>query len=382
MSFLFAYAPYALALVAVVGALTAFFAATIGITQFDIKKVLAYSTVSQLGYMFLAVGSGSFFAGVFHLMTHAFFKALLFLGSGSVIHGMHHEQDIRKMGGLKEFMPITRWTFLIGCIAIAGVPMFSGFFSKDEILFYALYNEHVLGGPTTSAVWGWMLWTLGVATAGMTAFYMFRLYFLTFEGECRADEHTKAHIHESPWQMTVPLIVLAFLSVVGGYLGVTYLLGGPWLGLDLHGWLHQVIGHGEALFTKRFDGYGVAYATMGVAVAIAAGGIYLAYALYGKPSEVPGQVRERLGLVYDAVYNKYYVDEFYEATLGRGLRAFGHLCHRFFDDFVIDTVLVGGSAWLMRLVGSVLRQLQNGDVQRYAAWVVFGAGILFYLIAF
>ncbi len=387
MSFLFSLAPLALSIIALVGGLTALMAATIGITQFDIKKVLAYSTVSQLGYMFLAVGSGSFFAGVFHLMTHAFFKALLFLGSGSVIHGMHEEQDIRKMGGLKKWMPITHITFLIGCLAIAGFPLFSGFFSKDEILWFALSNQHVLhaqlGGFFGSGAFSWLVWFLGTATAAMTAFYMFRLYFLTFQGECRADEHTRAHIHESPATMTFPLVVLAGLSLVGGLVGVPHILGGPWIPAwwgDMHGWLYQVIGYGEGLYVNRFGGDGMAWLSMGVAIAGMAAGIFAAYTLYAKPSETPRRVSESLGRLYTAVYNKYYVDEIYQATVGRGVRWAGVFSHRVIDVFLIDTVLVNGTAYAARFLGTVLRQFQSGDVQRYAAYVLIALGVIVYLL--
>src|SRR5438874_8213854 len=215
-NFIFQLAPQAMLVVAVIGALTALMAATIGIVQNDIKRVLAYSTVSQLGYMFLALGVGAYAAGVFHLMTHAFFKALLFLGSGSVIHALHHEQDMRNMGGLKNKIPITFWTMFIGTLAIAGTPFLSGFFSKDEILWRAFSNPqgHVL------------LWLLGALVAGMTAFYMFRLLFMTFFGESRVDHHTAEHIHESPRSMTIPLIILAIGSLLAGYVGFPAWLGG------------------------------------------------------------------------------------------------------------------------------------------------------------
>src|SRR5437763_12600751 len=212
---LFVLAPTSMKTAAIVGALTAIFAASIGVVQNDIKRVLAYSTVSQLGYMFLALGVGAFAAGIFHVMTHAFFKALLFLGSGSVIHAMHHEQDMRKMGALRKKIPVTFWTMFIGTLAIAGTPGLAGFFSKDEILWRAFSSRqgHVL------------LWLLGALVAGMTAFYMFRLLFMTFFGESRVDHHTSEHIHESPRSMTVPLIILAIGSVVAGYVGFP-----PWLG--------------------------------------------------------------------------------------------------------------------------------------------------------
>src|SRR5437667_3339669 len=215
-NFIYQMAPQAMTVVAVIGAVTAFFAASIGLVQNDIKRVLAYSTVSQLGYMFLALGVGAFAAGIFHLMTHAFFKALLFLGSGSVIHALHHEQDMRKMGALKNKIPVTFWTMFAGTLAIAGTPFLAGFFSKDEILWKAFSSNqgHVL------------LWLLGAAVAGMTAFYMFRLIFMTFFGESRVDHHTEHHIHESPRSMTVPLIILAIGSVVAGYVGFPAWLGG------------------------------------------------------------------------------------------------------------------------------------------------------------
>ena len=377
LSFLFALSPEVMTTIALVGGLTAFFAATIGVVQNDIKKVLAYSTVSQLGFMFLAVGVGSFFAGVFHLMTHAFFKALLFLGSGSVIHAMHHEQDIRKMGGLKAYMPITRWTFLIGCLAIAGVPFFSGFFSKDEILWYTLANEHLLGGVNLS----WFLWFLALGTAFLTAFYMFRLYFLTFEGECRADAHTKEHLHESPLSMTLPLVVLAILAAFGGFAGIPPVLG-KLVGVPnvLHDWLYTVVGPGEALFAYRFEGYGMAWLSMAAATAVGLGGIGLAYALYGKPSEVPAQLAAKAAWLHRVLDNKYYVDELYQATIVRAVRGLGHVCHRFIDVVVIDLLLVNMVAWSMGALGGAMRLFQSGNVQRYAAFVLFGLALFLYLM--
>ncbi len=380
MNFLFALSPVAMAVVAIIGGATAIFAATIGITQYDIKRVLAYSTVSQLGYMFLAVGSGSFFAGIFHLMTHAFFKALLFLGSGSVILGMHHEQDMRKMGGLRKYMPITAYTYLIGCFAISGLPLVTaGFYSKDEVLWYALSNQNFLaqyGGMNT------VLWVVATLTAGLTAFYMFRSYFMTFEGECRADDHTKAHIHESPRTMTIPLMVLAALSIVGGFVGVPHILGGPWASwLDMHGFLYGVVGHGEAMFFDRF-GHGTtqAWAAMAIAVVVGLTGIVVAWRLYGTGSDTPASLKERFAGLHHVVYNKYFVDEFYGATIIRGTRVLGGFCHRIVDVFLIDQVLVQGTAAVAEFFGSVLRQLQNGDTQRYAAYIVFGVGIILLLL--
>lgn len=375
MNFLFALSPAAMTTIAIVGCITALMAATIGVTQFDIKKVLAYSTVSQLGFMFIAVGTGSMFAGVFHLMTHAFFKALLFLGSGSVILGMHHEQDIRKMGGLKEWMPITRWTFLIGCLAIAGFPLFSGFFSKDEILWFALSNQNVLGGVNL----GWIIWGVTLLTAGITSFYMFRLYFLTFEGENRADAETKAQIKESPATMTIPLIVLAVLSLVGGFIGVPAVLGEP-LGIPnvLHHWLHQVIAPGEALYmTAKPEG--LIWLSMGSAIAVGIGGIVIAYLKYGRGHD-PTNDLENAGKVYRVVYDKYYVDELYQATLGRGLRVGGKFLHKVVDEVIIDLLLVRMVGITGRWLGSVLRVFQNGNTQRYAAYMVLGLGLILILL--
>lgn len=375
MSFLFTLSPTAMALIAIIGAITALMAATIGVTQFDIKKVLAYSTVSQLGFMFIAVGTGSMFAGVFHLMTHAFFKALLFLGSGSVIMGMHHEQDIRKMGGLKKWMPITRWTFLIGCLAIAGFPLFSGFFSKDEILWYALSNQHVMGGLNL----GWVIWGVTLLTAGITSFYMFRLYFLTFEGENRADEETQSHIQESPATMTIPLIVLATLSLFGGFIGVPHVLGEP-LGIPnvLHDWLHQVIGPGEAMYVTGKP-EGLIWLSMASAVGVGLLGIALAYIKYGRGHD-PTNDLEESGAAYKVVYNKYYVDEFYQATIGRGLRVGGVFFHKVVDEILIDLLLVRMVAITGRWVGGVLRVFQNGNTQRYAVYMVLGVGLILILL--
>ena len=378
LGYFFALAPVAMAIIATVGGLTALMAATIGCTQNDIKKVLAYSTVSQLGYMFLAVGSGAYFAAIFHLMTHAFFKALLFLGSGSVIHGMHHEQDMRKMGGLKKYMPVTRITYLIGCFAIAGFPFFSGFFSKDEVLWFAWSNQSVLaqyGGLNN------ILYIMAVLTAGLTAFYMFRSYFMTFEGECRADDETKAHIHESPVLMTGPLVVLAGLATVAGFVGLPHFLFPDLpIFLDGHGFLYQVIGQGEALFANRFNGEAMAGVGMGIAVSVAGTGAGAAWMFYGGPSALPAQAKAMAGRFHTLVDNKYYVDEIYEATIIRGVRWLGLVCHRVVDVFLIDQLLVEGTAHLAAFTGAVLKQFQNGDVQRYAAFIIVALGLIFLLL--
>lgn len=409
LNFMFSMDPMVGVIIATVGVLTAFFAATIALVQNDIKKVLAYSTVSQLGYMFLAVGVGAYGAAIFHLMTHAFFKALLFLGSGSVIHAMGGEQDVRSMGGLRKYMPITAGTFFVACLAIAGIPFFSGFFSKDLILWNALSNSHILtvpeiiadgvsidllttmqatpilsGGAVDVAGWmvgfNWFFFIMGLITAALTAFYMFRLYFLTFEGECRADEATKAQLHESPDSMTVPLLVLAILSVVGGYIGWPHFVPG-WLGLTeglgfdvmlgLEHWLREVFATSSTYrYFGRFGAhpYALEAAVAGVSIVIAAGGIALAWLMYLKRPELPGEIKERVRGLYRTLDSKYWVDEAYDfafvqgsVKLGRGLA--------WFDQVIIDGLIVDGSAWVVEQFGKILANLQSGNMQRYAIYI-------------
>ncbi len=340
LNFLYDMAPATQTVVATVGACTALFAATIGLAQNDIKKVLAYSTVSQLGYMFIGVGVGAYTAGVFHLVTHAFFKACLFLGSGSVIHAMHHEQDMRNMGGLRRYMPVTFWTFLIATVAIAGIPPLAGFFSKDEILWKAFQKD-----PT--------LWALGYAGAAMTAFYMFRLVFMTFFGECRADHHTVEHLHESSRWMTMPLVVLAIGSVTVGFLGVPPALGGSNL---FEQWLAPVMaGHQLAHDADAEHGHHdltLEYGLMAASIGIALAGIGLAWLMYHRKALRPEIFAQAAGgWAYKAVYNKYWVDEaFYAVFLGGTLglaRAFA-----WFDQTVIDGV-VNGSAVVTRLASRI-----------------------------
>jgi NADH-quinone oxidoreductase subunit L len=357
LNFLFILSPTTLAVVATVGALTALFAATIGLLQTDIKKVLAYSTVSQLGYMFLAVGVGAFGAGIFHLMTHAFFKGLLFLGSGSVIHGMGGEQDMRKMGGLRAHMPITFATFFVGTLAITGIPGLAGFFSKDEILAQAF-------GSTYGSPW---LWGLGVTSAALTSFYMFRLLFLTFFGDCRADEHTKHHLHESPASMTMPLIVLAILSVIGGYVG----LPAHWLwGNSFGAFLEPVFG--AAAHETAQLGEATEYALMGVSVLAALGGLGVAYLFYIARPELPESLAEKLPGAYDLIFNKYYVDELYDLLLVRPTVALSTWLWRVFDVGVIDG-LVNGTAEAVGANSGLWRRLQTGNVQHYAMSMLLGA---------
>jgi NADH-quinone oxidoreductase subunit L len=350
-STLYVLAPVSLTAVAGVGALTAIFAATIGITQFDIKRVLAYSTVSQLGYMFLACGVGAFTSGIFHLMTHAFFKALLFLGSGSVIHGMHGQQDMRHMGGLKKFMPITYWTFFLATLAIAGIFPFAGFFSKDEILFHSLVSGH------------YVFWGIATVAAFITAFYMFRAVFMTFHGEERFDHH-HVHPHESPSLMTIPLMALAGLSVVGGLVGFPIIEGAnkfkEFLAPSITPLVHEV--HAPAWFEITM---------MIFSMAVAAAGIYMAYKMYMKQPELPEKVVEKIPVVYDLVYHKYYVDEIYDATVVEPLKNGSDFLWHNVDENVIDGT-VNGSATTVGWLSNHLRKLETGFVQQYALAILIG----------
>ena len=395
-------APGALEVIAVVGALTGFFAATIGLAQNDIKRVLAYSTVSQLGFMFMALGVGAFAAAVFHLMTHAFFKGLLFLGSGSVIHALHHapeaqRQDMRFMGGLKEKMPVTYWTFLIGALAIAGVPPLAGFWSKDEILANAFFTGH------------YAVWILGSAAAFMTAFYMFRLVFMTFHGEMRVDSRARRHIHESPAAMTAPLVILAGLSVVGGAIP-----GFPPEG----GWIHRFLapslaklpagGHamddGVRLMSAAAGGGGhggpAAMLLIVLAILIAVGGIALAWRMYVKDTEAPDRLCARLPGLHRLLLDKYRIDELYQFCIVdpfyRLMRALWS-----FDSNVVDgavngsslvTVVtsrvsgifdlrtvdgaVNGAASFIRFFSQVFKYLQSGMVQNYLFVMLLGIFVM------
>ena len=372
MNFLYVLAPDAMMVVAIIGAATAFYAATIGLVQNDIKRVLAYSTISQLGYMFLGVGVGAYSAGIFHLMTHAFFKALLFMGAGSVMHGLSGELDLRKMGGLRNKMPRTYWTFLIATLAICGVPGLSGFFSKDEILWQAFSSGH--------GHWG--LWLVGVLGAGLTAFYMFRVVFLAFFGESRSDRKA----HESPGVMTVPLMILAALALIGGYVGVPKVLGGH---NRFHHFLAPVFGgHTEAANAAHHSA-GLEIGLMSISVVVALAGIFIAYQMYIKHPERPKALAERFPRLYNLLLNKYYVDEIYQVVFVRSLLRLNNLLARF-DLGVIDGA-VNGSAWLTKIVskwsgwwdntfvdgavnttataiisgGSILRRTQTGRIQNY-----------------
>ena len=363
-SVLYALAPVSMMVVAVVGALTAVFAASIGLFQNDIKKVLAYSTISQLGYMFLACGVGAFAAGIFHLMTHAFFKALLFLGAGSVIHAMSGEQDIRNMGGLKPHLPKTYITFLIAALAISGIPGLSGFFSKDEILWSAFSSERGHIG----------LWIIGAAAAGMTAFYMFRLVFMTFFGESRISEEKKHHLHESPNVMTVPLIILAVLSIIGGYVGIPHALGG---GANFDNFLSPVFEKAELIISHGEHSHSLSteYILMLGSVLIALIGIYLAYQLYLKKPDVPKKAAISWSGIYNIVYNKYYIDEIYEAVISKPFMKLSNLFWKFFDVKIIDG-FVNGLAAVYQGIGMVVRRIQAGYFQVYVFSFLIGVIML------
>jgi len=362
MSFLYAEAPGASALIAWTGAITAVFAATIAIAQTDIKKVLAYSTVSQLGYMFLAAGVGAYSAATFHLVTHAFFKALLFLGSGAVILAMHHEQNTDKMGGLRKLIPKTHFVFAAGVIAIAGLPYIaSGFFSKDEILLSAYLAHHIPGHM--------VLWGIGVLTAGITAFYMFRVHARTFFGECRASEEVRSHIHEPKNVVLVPLYVLAFLSIFGGYLGPSEAFVPIPDANSLGNFLLPAVTQ-EAHHVSHSTEYGLAGLTTGVIAA----GLLLAYLLYVRRPELPGRIAASLGGLSKAVANKYYVDEIYDAAIVRPLVLISDkVFFRGIDATLIDRVGADGSAKAVRgLASGAFKYLQSGLAQGYLFLMVVG----------
>jgi len=396
----------ALFVVAVVGALTAIMAASIGLVQNDIKRVLAYSTVSQLGYMFLACGVGAFAAGIFHLMTHAFFKALLFLGSGSVIHAMSGEQDMRNMGGLKKKLPWTHLTMLVGCVAIAGVPPLAGFFSKDEILWSAFK----IGG------YGRWVWLMGFAVAAMTAFYMFRLYHMTFSGTFRGTHEQEHHVHESPVSMVVPLQVLAVGSIVAGFVGVPAILGHA---IGFPNWFehflepvfepaHHALGE---VFAAPVPGHDVEWMLMAASVAVAFLGIGLAWSFYKRHPEIPERLAGSMAGLHRLLLNKYYVDELYGKVFVRGLTLGGGRTLHAMDRYVVDGgdgevgpgLGVNGVTWATRNVVAgtsnffdrwfvdgavnltaavfdnfsyVFRSVQNGLVQSYALAMLIGVFLI------
>lgn len=363
---IYASAPEIMMVVAVIGALTAFFAATIGIVQNDIKKVLAYSTVSQLGYMFLAMGVGAFSAGIFHVMTHAFFKALLFLGAGSVIHAMHEDQDIQRYGGLKKYMPRTYLTFLIAALAISGIPPLSGFFSKDEILWYSYANG------------GLFFWIIGAGTAMMTAFYMFRLYILTFEGKERFG-HDR-HPHESPSVMTIPLMVLALLSVIGGFIGIPEVFSGEH-GNQFHNWLAPIFKDADRkLASFSMHSHTEEIILMVLSVAFAVGAILFARYVYLKNPAIASNTSQKFKGLYNLLWNKYFVDEAYDAAVVNPiLQTSRSFLWKIADNKIIDGV-VNGSAKIIDVVSLNIRKLQTGVAQFYALVMVIGIVAAFFWI--
>ena len=366
---LYRLAPGAMMVVALIGALTALFAATIGIRQWDIKKVLAYSTVSQLGFMFIGVGVGAFTAGVFHLVTHAFFKACLFLGSGSVIHAMSGEQDMRKMGGLKSKIPITYWTFLIATIAIAGIPPLAGFFSKDEILASALAN------PYFPQWFNAVIWTLGTLAAFCTAFYMFRLVYLTFFGSFRGTHDQEHHLHESPWTMTLPLIVLATLSAVGGAI-----LGWPHRHF-LAAWLHPIFPEIAGAPEVQYEiSPNLEYGLMFVSTAIAVLGIWTAYSrFYKRGLAADEQFAQKMPAVANGMENKWYVDELYGATIVRPLEGFSRFLWRGIDALIDGLLALLG--YVVAAIGDLLRFFQTGNVRNYALMFFLGVIVFVWVLA-
>ena len=372
LSSLFVLAPLTMNVIAVVGAATAFFAATIGLAQNDIKRVLAYSTVSQLGYMFMAMGVGAFTVGIFHVMTHAFFKALLFLGSGSVIHALHHEQDMQKMGGLIKQMPVTGYTFVVGALAISGFPLlFAGFFSKDEILWQVFSSP--LGHP--------LLWVVGAVTAVITAFYMFRAVALTFFGTSRVDPHLAHHVHESPWTITLPLVALAALAIVGGWVGIPHVLGEP----------VQLPNVMEAYFEGFFASVPAEAAhqaastellLMGASTVAALAAMWGAYTLFSRYLPQASAFRDRVRAVYVVLANKYWVDEIYDALVVWPIHWISQrVLWRIVDVQLIDG-LVNGLGISARNLGGSLRLIQNGVAPNYALGITIGAVAIFWWLLF
>ncbi len=366
MSPLFELSDTALSFVLVIGSLTAFFMGLLGLVQNDIKRVVAYSTLSQLGYMTVALGASAYSVAIFHLMTHAFFKALLFLGAGSVIIAMHHEQDMRKMGGLRKYMPITHWTSLVGSLALIGTPFFSGFYSKDSII-EAVHASNIAGSHL--AYWAVL------SGVFVTALYSFRMYFLTFWGKERMDEHTREHLHETPWVVTVPLILLAIPSLLIGALTVKPLLVGGYFGTAIS------VGTGHEAMTvlgEEFHGWSAMalHAFTSAPFWLAAAGVFVAWFFYMKRPDIPAMLQRRFSLVYEILVNKYGFDDFNEKVLARGGRGMGNLLWRMGDQTLIDGVLVNGSARAIGWVSGVVRQVQSGYLYHYAFAMIIGLLVL------
>ena len=357
---LFQLAPASMEVVAVIGAATALMAATIGLAQNDIKRVLAYSTVSQLGYMFMACGVGAFGAGIFHVMTHAFFKALLFLGAGSVIHALSDEQDMRRMGGLAPKLPWTHATMAVATLAIAGVPFFSGFFSKDEILSSAWASGH------------YGIWAVGILGAALTAFYMTRLYVLTFRGSSRLSHEAEHHLHESPPSMIAPLVVLAVLSFAGGYVGMPFQEGGH----AFERWLRPVMEAGDVVPVHHELSRGAEWALILVSVLVAFIGIGGACQAYLASPGIATSLRERFSGLYRVLDHKYWVDEVYDRLVVQPFMAVSVWLWRVWDSLVIDG-LVNGVGYTLELGSGMLKLAQTGFVGTYALWIALGVIALF-----
>jgi NADH-quinone oxidoreductase subunit L len=365
MSPLFELSETALSTILVIGGITTFFMALVAVVQNDIKRVIAFSTLSQLGYMTVALGASAYSIAIFHLMTHAFFKAVLFLGAGSVIIAMHHEQDMRQMGGLKKYMPITYWTMFIAALASAGVPGFSGFFSKDAIIEAVKFSEIPGGGFAYFCV---------LATVFITALYTFRLIIMTFHGEPRMDTHTRDHLHESPWVVTVPLIVLAIPTIAAGWLIGTMVFGDYFGGAIQILPEHGAIASLEAEFTGVIGMMMHAFVTLPFWLSLA--GIFTAWFLYSYRTELPQKIKKLSGPIYTLLDRKYYIDELYSWVFAKGSRSLGTVLWKVGDVKIIDGFFVNGTARVVALVASVARRFQSGYIYHYAFTMIVGIFIL------
>jgi NADH-quinone oxidoreductase subunit L len=371
MSPLFELSETALVFVMVIGAITALFMGFLGIVQNDIKRVVAYSTLSQLGYMTVALGASAYAAGIFHLMTHAFFKALLFLGAGSVIIAMHHDQDIRNMGGLRKYMPVTWITSLIGSLALIGTPFFSGFYSKDTII-EAVHHSHLPGAG--------LVYAAVLAGVFITALYSFRMYFLVFHGKPRMDDHTREHLHETPWVVTFPLIMLAIPSVLAGYLIDPVVFGDYFHGVIQVAAQHNVLEeigehyHGPVSF--------VLHAFGGPAIYLAIAGVATAWYIYMKNPAIAENLRQRFSAIYQLLVNKYYADDFNEAVFAGGARGVGRLLWKMGDVLIIDGLLVNGSARVVGWTSGVVRRIQTGHLYTYAFSMIIGLLLMLFWFVF
>ena len=359
------HAPGAMQVVMWGGALTAFVGATMGLTQYNLKKVLAYSTMSQIGYMFMACGLGSFSAAMFHLYSHAFFKACLFLGAGAVLHALHGEEDMRKMGGLAKKMPVTFVTFLAGSLALCGVPPFAGFFSKDEILWSAFASAH--GGSTA-------LWLVGAVAAGMTSFYMFRAIIMTFFGKDNVPEKLKHGIHEPPFNMAIVLIILGISSVVAGFIGLPQVLADKvGMGSPFFSFLEPVFGH-HALKA------GVTHQTelmfMGISIAIAFGGIFLAWVFYGLNPALPEAIKKKAGCIYTAISQGYYFDAIYEKVIVKSLDTLSESVLYTIAEKLLNYVTIVKAGATARYSANLLSRMQSGNVQSYVLYALAGLALI------